>query len=66
MLTTRVLVLMLMTSTSYLVLVLTSTRVDLLHQIFPSCIFTLLSLLHQAAVVLLYPRLNQVLSWSAF
>ena len=58
----RVLVLMLMTSTSTgnLVLVLTSTRVDLFHQIFrPSCcIFALLTLLNQPTIVLLYPCLK--------
>ena len=55
----RVLVLMLVTSTSYLVLVLTSTRVDLLHKVFTNCcIFTLLSLLNQPTIVLLYPCLK--------
>ena len=63
MLAARMLVLVLMTSCTTagdLVLVLTSTGVDLLHQIFSTtcCIFTLLSLLHQPAIVLLYPRLK--------
>ena len=59
MLAPRVLVL-LMTTAGDLVLVLTSTRVDLFHQIFATscCIFALLSLLHQPTIVLLYPRLK--------
>ena len=61
MLAPRVLVLvLLMTTAGDLVLVLTSTRVDLFHQIFrPSCcIFALLSLLNQPTIVLLYPCLK--------
>ena len=62
----RMLVLMLMlvtstTTTSNLVLVLTtSTRVDLFNQIFSHscCIFTLLALLNQPTIVLLYPCLK--------
>ena len=52
---TRVLVLVLVTSRLELV----TSRIDLLHQVFTSsCIFTLLSLLHQPTIVLLYSRLK--------
>ena len=40
-------------------LMLVTSRIDLLHQVFTSsCIFTLLSLLHQPTIVLLYSRLK--------
>ena len=52
-----VLVLVLMTLSSRV-----SSRVDFLHQIFTPCIFALLSLLHKSTIVLLYPRLQIVLS----
>ena len=63
---TRVLVLVLVTSRLELVtcsrssrLMLVTSRIDLLHQVFTSsCIFTLLSLLHQPTIVLLYSRLK--------
>ena len=67
---TRVLVWVLVTSRLVLVtssrsprLMVVTSRIDLLYQVFrPCCIFALLSLLHQPTIVLLYPRLKVRLS----
>ena len=67
---TRMLVWVLVTSRLVLVtssrsprLMVVTSRIDLLYQVFrPCCIFALLSLLHQPTIVLLYPRLKIRLS----